>query len=61
VLATKIADVTSAIWEEGKTLFPNPSAYTAAVALHIELPSEFTPYLFVAARLSAWTGILLSS
>jgi citrate synthase len=54
-IKAKIDSVTAYFLELGKNLYPNPSAYTAAVAITIGLPAPLTPYLFIAARLPAWT------
>lgn len=56
-VGSKIYDVTARLHQLGKNLYPNPSAYTAAVGLTIGLPIVMTPYLFIAARLSAWTQL----
>jgi len=53
----KISSVTTTLIEHGKTLYPNPSAYTAAVALVLGLPKELVSYLFIGARLAAWSMI----
>lgn len=53
----KLDAVTSELHRQGKKIYPNPSAYTAATAIVIGLPIELTPYLFIAARLSPWTQI----
>jgi citrate synthase len=59
VLAAKLAFVSVTLRQHGKVLCPNPSAYTAAVAIAIGLPPKLAPYLFMAARLSAWAQIAL--
>jgi hypothetical protein len=43
--------------QSGKHLNPNPSAYTAAVAIVVGLPAPLTPYLFIAARLDSWCNL----
>jgi citrate synthase len=57
VIGAKLDSVTDELRRHGKILCPNPSAYTAAVAIAIGLPAPLAPYLFIAARLSAWTQI----
>lgn len=59
-LAQKLDAVTVELAASGKILFPNPSAYTACVAIAIRLPAPLAPYLFIAGRLSAWTQIAAS-
>jgi citrate synthase len=54
-ISHKIAKVTEALHARGKTVYPNPSAYTAAVAIVLGIPPPIAPYLFIAARLSAWS------
>ena len=56
-LAQKLDSVTAEFASLGKKLYPNPSAYTACVAITIGLPAQLAPYLFIAGRLSAWTQI----
>jgi citrate synthase len=57
----KLFSVTDRLQRHGKILWPNPSAYTACVALALGLPAQLAPYLFIAARLSAWTQIAASA
>jgi citrate synthase len=57
LLAAKLGFVSVTLRQHGKVLCPNPSAYTAAVAIAIGLPPKLAPYLFAAARLSAWVQI----
>jgi citrate synthase len=57
LIEDKVDSVTHALLERGKHLYPNPSAYTACVALALGLPAQLAPYLFIAARLSAWTQL----
>ena len=54
---SKIADVTKFLHKSGKLIFPNPSIYTAAVAIVLNLPPALSPYLFIAGRLNAWTEL----
>jgi citrate synthase len=56
-IGAKLSAVTGELHNLGKMIFPNPSAYTAAVAITLEMPAELTPYLFIAARLSVWTQL----
>lgn len=56
-LAGRLDSVTAEFAALGKSLYPNPSAYTACVAITIRLPAKLAPYLFIAGRLSAWTQI----
>lgn len=53
-----IAAITDLMHESSKTVWPNPSIYTAAVAIHIGVPPSIAPYLFIAGRLNAWTELL---
>jgi citrate synthase len=57
LLVLKLDAVTLALQDHGKILYPNPSAYTAAASIAIGLPPSLAPYLFIAARLCAWTQI----
>jgi citrate synthase len=56
-LSQKLDLVTAEFASLGKNLYPNPSAYTACVAITIGLPAQLAAYLFIAGRLSAWTQI----
>jgi citrate synthase len=51
----QIERVTLTLHAHGKLLFPNPSCFTAAVALTMRLPREITPYLLICGRLGTWT------
>lgn len=51
----KVDAVTAVLHEAGKMIYPNPSCYTAVVALTLGLPPQASPYLFLAARLPKWT------
>ena len=57
-LYSKIADVTKFLHKNGKQVFPNPSTYTAAVALLVGMQPKLAAYLFIAGRLRAWTEII---
>lgn len=52
-----LGDVTSALRDEGKVLWPNPSAYTAVTGICLGMRKELLGYLFVAGRLEGWSGI----
>jgi citrate synthase len=56
-LSQKLDEVTAALHRQGKVIYPNPSAYTAAVALALEVPPSLSVYLFISARLDAWANI----
>lgn len=46
--------ITRSLRSAGKMVYPNPSCWTAAVAITVGLPATHAPYLFVAGRLGAW-------
>jgi citrate synthase len=54
---SRLREVTDQLHSRGKRIFPNPGAYTAAVALILGMPSHVAPMLFVQARLEAWTEL----
>lgn len=54
---SKLRQITDALHAQGKRIFPNPAAYTAATALILGMPSHVSPMLFVQARLEAWTEL----
>ena len=56
-MADKLNAVTTQLHLLKKPVYPNPSGYTAAVAILIGLPASLTPYLFIASRLTAWTQL----
>jgi citrate synthase len=60
-LASKLDLVTRELAEERKDIYPNPSAYTACVALALQIPAKFASYLFIAGRLSGWARISLDT
>jgi citrate synthase len=53
----KIDLVTAELHRLGRGIYPNPSAYTATVALALGMPAKLSPYLFIASRLDAWVQI----
>lgn len=53
-LYERMDEVTHVLYERGKRLFPNPSAYTAACAICLELPARLCVWIFVAGRLEGW-------
>jgi citrate synthase len=57
-LTAKIEAVTMALHQAGKRIYPNPSCYTAATALALGMHPALAPWIFVAGRLDAWTGII---
>lgn len=57
-IAGALESITCALHDAGKIVFPNPSAFTAAVAIIIGLPRNVAAMLFIAARLSGWTKII---
>ncbi len=59
-LYAKIAYITTALHDSGKHVFPNPSAYTAAVGIALSMPPRLLPWLFIQGRLSAWTALFQS-
>jgi citrate synthase len=56
-LAEKIAAVTVELHNRGKKIHPNPSAYTAAVAIAIGMNPKSAVSLVIACRLDAWCKI----
>lgn len=58
-LVERIDAITGALHARGKRIYPNPSCWTAAVAITVGLPAELSPYLFIAARLPVWSRAVL--
>jgi citrate synthase len=56
-LSQKLEDVTKELHRQGKFIYPNPSAFTATVAIALRVPAKLLVYLFIAARLDAWAEI----
>jgi len=54
-LHAKITSMTAVFHEFGKKLYPNPSCYTAAVAIHYQVEADAVGELLVRGRLAAWT------
>lgn len=57
-MGARIAQVTKRLHDSGKVIFPNPACYTAATAILLKINPKVCEYLFLAARLPAWTSIL---
>jgi len=55
----RLEDITRQLHAAGKTIYPNPSAYTASAAMIVGLPARASAYLFVRARLDGWTQLYL--
>jgi citrate synthase len=55
--SAKLKEMTEFFHSQGKKIFPNPAAYTAVTALIFGMPFESVGYLFVQARLGAWSQI----
>lgn len=56
-LAERLHSVTDMLRAVGKRLYPNPSAYTAAVAITLGIPPHLTPWLFIQGRLLSWSQL----
>lgn len=54
---SRLREITDALHARGNNVFPNPAAYTAAVALVLNMPRHLAPMLFVQARLEAWASV----
>jgi citrate synthase len=52
---TKVDAITEMLHRAGKRIWPNPSCYTAAVALHLQIPRYAIGELLIRGRLKAWT------
>lgn len=59
-LHAKICAVTAALGKRGKNIFPNPSAYTAAVAITLQMPPQAAVYLFIVGRIDGWCQLALT-
>lgn len=53
----KLQSVTAVLKGHGKLLAPNPSAYTASVAISLGMPPKLAPYLFINGRLNGWAEL----
>jgi citrate synthase len=60
-MAKTLDAVTEVMHTAGKMIHPNPSAYTAATAILLDLPKDLSPWLLVQGRLAAWSTLLLSA
>lgn len=56
-----ISATTAMLHKLGKKVFPNPSIYTAALAVALELPAPLAVWLFIKARLDGWTELVWKS
>lgn len=55
VIFERIERITATLHNAGKDIYPNPSCWTAAVAMTLGIPREICGYLFILGRLEAWT------
>jgi citrate synthase len=56
-LADRLDVITELLVAVGKKVLPNPSAYTAAVAITLGIPAHLAPWLFVQGRLLSWSQL----
>lgn len=49
--------VTEELHARGKLIFPNPSAYTAAVCIAVQLPKQLCPLFFIQGRIEGWASL----
>lgn len=54
---SRLREITDALHARGKHIFPNPAAYSGAVALVLGMPRHLSPMLFVQARVEAWSSV----
>jgi citrate synthase len=59
-LHAKMDAVTAVLGKHGKNIYPNPSAYTAAVAITLQMPPALAVYLFIIGRLDGWCQLALT-
>lgn len=53
----RVLKVTEQLHAAGKKIYPNPSCYTAAAAIALEMPAHLAPILFLPGRLDGWAKI----
>lgn len=53
----KIEEVSSALRQAEKRLFPNAGCFTAAAAIVLGIPAPLSPYLLIHARLPVWAAL----
>lgn len=56
-LHNRLKEITAALHARGKNVFPNPAAFTATVALALQMPKHLAPMLFIQARIEAWSSV----
>lgn len=56
----KMCAVTAVLSKHHKYIYPNPSAYTAAVAITLQMPAPAAVYLFIVGRLDSWFQLALT-
>lgn len=55
-LLARINSVTEVLHARGKLVFPNPSCYTAAAGIVLQIPRDVLAFLFIQGRLPEWTA-----
>lgn len=58
-LDDRLDAVTYELQRAGKSLYPNPGAYTAAAAIVLGIPARVSPWLFIQGRLAGWTTLAM--
>lgn len=60
-LYDRIDSVTQLLHSAGRDIYPNPGCYTAAAAIILKMPAKISPYLFIAARMDAWSFLIMQN
>jgi len=54
---SRIREITDALHQRGKHIYPNPACYTASTALILGMPKHLAPLLFIQARIEPWASV----
>lgn len=55
-LSERLSMVTRKLHDNGKEIYPNPSAYTVMVAIALGIPAAMAVYLLVIGRIESWSA-----
>lgn len=52
-----VKEITEALHQAGKMVYPNPACFSACVAKVLQMPRHLAPMLFIQGRLEAWASV----
>jgi citrate synthase len=60
-ISERLQRITDELHARGKMVWPNPSAWTAATAIIIDLPPQICAWIFIQGRLANWSSLFYNT